>query len=55
MRQIAELPETRHTAGDGTMREPDRFRLAELTKDEFAVAMREGRWVLLPFGTLEAH
>ncbi len=37
------------------MPEQDRFRLAELTKDEFAVAMREGRWVLLPFGTMEAH
>jgi creatinine amidohydrolase len=37
------------------MPEQDRFRLAELTKDEFAAAMREGRWILLPFGTLEAH
>ena len=37
------------------MREPNRFRLAELTKDEFAAAMREGRWVLLPFGAVEAH
>ncbi len=32
-----------------------RFRLAELTKDEFATAMREGRWLLLPFGAVEAH
>jgi creatinine amidohydrolase len=31
------------------------FRLAELTKDEFAIAMQEGRWVLLPFGSMEAH
>ncbi len=29
--------------------------LAELTKDEFAAAMRAGRWLLLPFGTVEAH
>ena len=32
------------------MPEHDRFRLAELTKDEFAAAMGEGRWILLPFG-----
>ena len=37
------------------MPEQSRFRLAELTKDEFAVAIQEGRWVLLPFGTVEAH
>ena len=37
------------------MPQESRFRLAELTKDEFAAAMREGRWILLPFGTLEAH
>ncbi len=37
------------------MPEPNRFSLAELTKDEFAVAIQEGRWVLLPFGTMEAH
>jgi len=29
--------------------------IAHLTKDEFAAAMREGRWLLLPFGTVEAH
>lgn len=33
----------------------DRIHLAELTKDEFAAAMQAGRWVLLPFGTVEAH
>lgn len=37
------------------MPEHDRFRVAELTKDEFAAAMREGRWLLLPFGAVEAH
>ena len=37
------------------MREPDRFQLASLTKDDFAAAMREGRWLLLPFGAVEAH
>jgi len=30
-------------------------RLADLTKDEFAEAMRRGRWLLLPFGAVEAH
>ena len=29
--------------------------LAHLTKDEFATAIREERWLLLPFGTVEAH
>jgi creatinine amidohydrolase len=37
------------------MPQPDRLHLANLTKDEFAAAMREGRWLLLPFGTVEAH
>lgn len=37
------------------MSELNRFCLAELTKDEFAAAMQEGRWLLLPFGSLEAH
>jgi len=37
------------------MREPNRFRVGELTKDEFAAAMREERWLLLPFGAVEAH
>jgi creatinine amidohydrolase len=37
------------------MPEHGRFRLAELTKDEFAAAMKEGRWLLLPFGAVEAH
>lgn len=37
------------------MPERDRFRLAELTKDEFAGAMQAGRWLLLPFGSVEAH
>ncbi len=31
------------------------FRLANLTKDEFAAAMQAGRWILLPFGTVEQH
>ncbi|HSD51303.1 MAG TPA: creatininase family protein [Candidatus Methylomirabilis sp.] len=31
------------------------FQLANMTKDEFAIAIQEGRWVLLPFGTMEAH
>jgi creatinine amidohydrolase len=33
----------------------DGIHLANLTKDEFAAAMRETRWLLLPFGTVEAH
>jgi len=37
------------------MPEPDRFQLATLTKDEFAAAMQAGRWLILPFGTVEAH
>jgi creatinine amidohydrolase len=37
------------------MPQPHRFHLAHLTKDEFAAAMREGRWLLVPFGTVEAH
>ncbi len=37
------------------MREDCRIRVAELTKDEFADAMREGRWILLPLGTVEQH
>jgi creatinine amidohydrolase len=37
------------------MPEQGRVRVGELTKDEFAAAMREGRWLLLPFGAVEAH
>ncbi len=37
------------------MPQRDPFHLANLTKDEFAAAMREQRWLLLPFGTVEAH
>jgi creatinine amidohydrolase len=33
----------------------ERFRLADLTRDEFADAVREGRWLLLPFGAVEQH
>jgi creatinine amidohydrolase len=33
----------------------NRLRLADLTRDEFAQAMREGRWLLLPFGAVEQH
>ena len=31
------------------------YRVADLTRDEFAQAMREGRWLLLPFGSVEQH
>jgi creatinine amidohydrolase len=34
---------------------PSRFRVAHLTTDEFAAALREGRWLLLPFGAVEQH
>lgn len=37
------------------MSKNDRIHLANLTKDEFAAAMQEKRWLLLPFGTVEAH
>ncbi len=37
------------------MAKDDRIHLANLTKDEFAAAMQEGRWVLLPFGAVEQH
>lgn len=33
----------------------DRIRVGHLTKDEFAEAMRQGRWCLLPFGAIEQH
>jgi len=33
----------------------NRLRLADLTRDEFAQAMKEGRWLLLPFGSVEQH
>jgi creatinine amidohydrolase len=33
----------------------DSLHLANLTKDEFAAAMREGRWILLPLGAVEQH
>ncbi len=29
--------------------------VTNLTKDEFAAVMQAGRWLLLPFGTVEAH
>jgi creatinine amidohydrolase len=32
-----------------------RLRVADLTRDEFAQAMRAGRWLLLPFGSVEQH
>jgi len=32
-----------------------RYRVADLTRDEFAQAMTEGRWLLLPFGAVEQH
>ncbi len=37
------------------MPQPDRIHLANLTKDEYAEAMRQGRWILVPFGTVEQH
>ena len=37
------------------MLQPDRFHVANLTKDEYAEAMRQGRWILVPFGTVEQH
>lgn len=37
------------------MMPPSRFRVADLTRDEFADAMREDRWLLLPFGAIEQH
>lgn len=30
-------------------------RLARLTTDEFAAAITAGRWIILPFGAIEAH
>jgi creatinine amidohydrolase len=37
------------------MSAPHRLRVADLTRDEFASAMREGRWLLLPLGSTEQH
>ena len=37
------------------MSKDNRTHLANLTKDEFAAAMRAGRWLLLPFGAVEQH
>ena len=37
------------------MPEHDRIRLANLTGDELGAALREGRWLLLPFGVVEQH
>ncbi|MBI4536935.1 MAG: creatininase family protein [candidate division NC10 bacterium] len=34
---------------------PQPFRVADLTRDEFAAAMRDGRWLLLPLGSTEQH
>jgi creatinine amidohydrolase len=31
------------------------IRVTHLTTDEFAAALAEGRWVLVPFGSIEAH
>jgi creatinine amidohydrolase len=33
----------------------DAHRLADLTYEEFAAAVKAGRWLLLPFGTVEEH
>jgi creatinine amidohydrolase len=32
-----------------------RLHVADLTRDEFAAAMRDDRWLLLPFGSIEQH
>jgi creatinine amidohydrolase len=37
------------------MARDSRIPVANLTKDEFADALSQGRWLLLPFGTMEAH
>jgi len=37
------------------MSEPDRNKVGDLTYEEFGAAMREGRWLLVPFGTVEEH
>jgi len=37
------------------MTEPNLFRVAHLTTDEFARALGDRRWVLLPFGAVEQH
>jgi creatinine amidohydrolase len=37
------------------MPQDDRIHLANLTKDEYAEAMRQGRWIFVPFGTVEQH
>lgn len=37
------------------MSDASRYRVADLTRDEFAQAMRAGRWLLLPFGSVEQH
>jgi creatinine amidohydrolase len=34
---------------------PPGLRVASLTMDEFAAALGAGRWMLLPFGTVEGH
>ena len=33
----------------------DDVHLTNLTKDDFAAAMQAGRWLILPFGTVEQH
>lgn len=37
------------------MQDMQRYRVTDLTRDEFAQAMTEGRWLLLPFGAVEQH
>jgi creatinine amidohydrolase len=34
---------------------PRQLRVADLTRDEFATAVRDGRWLLLPLGSTEQH
>ncbi len=38
-----------------TMFDPSRLLIRNLTKDEFAAALREGCWLLLPLGSTEQH
>ena len=32
-----------------------RFRVTDMTRDDFAQAVQEGRWLFLPFGAVEQH
>src|SRR5439155_299297 len=45
----------RWPGGGGLVSAGSSVRLADLTKDEFAAAVSAGAWLLLPFGSVEAH